>query len=173
MIAAVAVLVGLQAVLAFGQSTGSIDIQAGDLKFDAMSLKPASAQGSGAGMPYGLAGLVYANGNTVFGHNVTLEMMVGYAYKLFRQAGGEIRKLEGPDLLRSARYDLVAKPAGSATLPELRLMMRNMLAERFHLTVHVDDRLTPIYVLEAGKKGPKLELHQSRQTACLRPAISV
>jgi len=55
------------------------------------------------------------------------------------------------------RYDVIAKPAGPTILPELRLMMRNMLAERFHLVVHVENRPTDVYVLEVGKKEPKLE----------------
>jgi uncharacterized protein (TIGR03435 family) len=32
-----------------------------------------------------------------------------------------------------------------------------MLAERFHLVAHVESQPTDVYVLEVGKKGPKLQ----------------
>ncbi len=157
-IAAAVVLCTLEAAAAFGQdfSTTAIDTEAGALKFEAVSIKPSDPD-SCKPPGYGPASLVYVRGDTVYGRCATLEMMVSYAYKLFRFEGGKQREIEGPGLLRSTKYELIAKPAGPATIAQQRLMMRNMLAERFHLAVHVENRPTDVYVLEVAKNGPKLK----------------
>jgi len=36
-------------------------------------------------------------------------------------------------------------------------MLRKLLVDRFKITYHLEDRLTPVYALEVGKKGAKLK----------------
>jgi uncharacterized protein (TIGR03435 family) len=62
----------------------------------------------------------------------------------------------GPDWLEFNRFDVAAK-ADAATPPAtVRLMLQNLLADRFHLVVHKDTRPFPVYRLAAGKTKPKL-----------------
>jgi uncharacterized protein (TIGR03435 family) len=63
-----------------------------------------------------------------------------------------------------ASYSIAAKPAeGFPALPasenreQVRLMMRAMLAERFNLQIHTEDRHETIYRLEVVKGGPRIK----------------
>jgi uncharacterized protein (TIGR03435 family) len=62
----------------------------------------------------------------------------------------------GPSWIESARYDIRGKGEPTATNPEVREMMRTMLAERFHLKYHLESRQMPVYTLSIAKGGPKL-----------------
>ena len=53
--------------------------------------------------------------------------------------------------LETQRYDMDAKAPGPAALPELRLMLRSLLEDRFHLKVHRDTHDMQRYLLDAGK----------------------
>jgi uncharacterized protein (TIGR03435 family) len=61
-------------------------------------------------------------------------------------------------------YSIAAKPADGFTVPppaqyreQLRLMMRAMLADRFHLRLHTENRPESIFKLEIAKGGMKLK----------------
>jgi uncharacterized protein (TIGR03435 family) len=69
-----------------------------------------------------------------------------------------------PDWAQQTPYSISAKPApGFPVLPasenseQVRLMMRSMLAERFHLQLHTETRQEPVYNLEVAKGGMKLQ----------------
>jgi uncharacterized protein (TIGR03435 family) len=55
------------------------------------------------------------------------------------------------------RFDLAAK--GDETAPEAtsRLMLQSLLAERFRLLVHNEERSEPVYLLQVGSRGIKLQ----------------
>lgn len=59
--------------------------------------------------------------------------------------------------LEGQSFDLVAKLPEHATRREFRLMLQNLLAERFHLTLHIVSKEFPGYELRTAKKGPKLK----------------
>src|SRR5262245_33582577 len=73
----------------------------------------------------------------------------------------------GPDWLETDRFDVIAKaPAGTAA-QTARVMLQNLLADRFKLTVHNDNKPLPVFVLSVGKTGPKLKAASgSGQTGC-------
>jgi uncharacterized protein (TIGR03435 family) len=55
------------------------------------------------------------------------------------------------------RYDIEAKAEKAAASPdELRLMLRNMLADRFQLALHQTTKEVSGYALLVGKGGPKM-----------------
>jgi uncharacterized protein (TIGR03435 family) len=54
-------------------------------------------------------------------------------------------------------FDLMAKVQQGATKEEFRLMLQNLLAERFGLKVHMESREFPAYELVVAKTGPKLK----------------
>jgi len=61
----------------------------------------------------------------------------------------------GPDPLSTDRYDVIAKVSPDASKEQRMLMLQALLAERFKLVVHRESKELPIYVLVAGKGGPK------------------
>jgi uncharacterized protein (TIGR03435 family) len=69
-------------------------------------------------------------------------------------------QLSGPDWLinsgvDSPRFDITAKLPEGTTKEQYRLMLRNLLAERFKLTIHNGTKEMPIYNLVVAKNGPK------------------
>src|SRR5215472_6449089 len=84
--------------------------------------------------------------------NVPMKVMIVFAYHLRPEA-----LIGGPRWLDSERYDVVAKASEKAPPDDIRLMMRTMLAERFKLKVHTEQKVMAAYALLAGKTGPKLQ----------------
>ena len=97
--------------------------------------------------------------------NVTLRMLIRNAYQLqdFQIAGG-------PEWMSSDHYDINAKAedgavAGPPPPPgqpgPIQLMLRALLAERFKLAAHTEDREMPIFALVLnrpdGRLGPQLK----------------
>jgi uncharacterized protein (TIGR03435 family) len=83
--------------------------------------------------------------------NVTLNMLVGLAYKLRpNQISG------GPAWAASERYDILAKAEGNPAQDQLASMVRALLEERFQLVAHKETKDMPVYALLIAKNGPKL-----------------
>ena len=62
----------------------------------------------------------------------------------------------GPSWIDSARYDIDAKAAEDVTDVGVWEMMRSLLAERFHLTYHLETREMMVYSLSVDRTGHKL-----------------
>lgn len=57
--------------------------------------------------------------------------------------------------LNTERYNIVGKAAGPVNdQAQFRLMMQSLLAERFQLMVHRENREMSVYALVVGKSGP-------------------
>jgi uncharacterized protein (TIGR03435 family) len=90
--------------------------------------------------------------------NVRLRSCIKWAYDLKEY------QVSGPSWLGSpgwlgrdvARYEIVAKAAENTPVPELRAMLRTLLAERFGFSAHQETREAPAYILSVGKIGPRL-----------------
>jgi uncharacterized protein (TIGR03435 family) len=82
--------------------------------------------------------------------NVTLKIVMTRAY------GVKTHQISGPAWLDSERYDLVAKVPAGASKDDIPLMLQNLLADRFKLTLHREKKVMPVYALVAAKSGPKL-----------------
>jgi uncharacterized protein (TIGR03435 family) len=67
----------------------------------------------------------------------------------------------GPDWLSARRFDVVAKAPAGASVAQMNLMLRPLLAERFKLVARVEQRESPVFFLvtarEDGKLGPALQ----------------
>jgi uncharacterized protein (TIGR03435 family) len=63
----------------------------------------------------------------------------------------------GPAWLDFNRFDIVAKGAPTATSTDQKLMLKALLAQRFHLVVHDGTAPMPAYVLKLGKDKPKMK----------------
>ena len=82
--------------------------------------------------------------------NIDLLSLVAMAYSVERH------QLSGPDWLSTARFDITARVPPNASQDQYRLMIRHLLAERFHLAVHREKRELQVYELVVAKNGPKL-----------------
>jgi uncharacterized protein (TIGR03435 family) len=76
-------------------------------------------------------------------------------------AGSGVRKDRSTLDAATSRFDITAKAEGDAprSVEEFRTMLQSLLAERFHLTIHRDNREAPVYALVVDKNGPKF--HES------------
>ena len=63
----------------------------------------------------------------------------------------------GPDWLDSEMYSVNANIPAGATNEQVHLMLRNLLAERFRMTAHMETRIIDGYNLVVAKNGPKLK----------------
>lgn len=89
------------------------------------------------------------------------------------------RQLDGPKWLIDppgrpgdvSHFDIVAKIPADATRDQIPLMLQNLLADRFKLRVHHDQKQIPIYALQLGKGGLKIMPApdgEQRQAGCAR-----
>ena len=82
--------------------------------------------------------------------SVTLKSLLAQAYEL------PMFQIAGPDWLGTERYEILATVPRGTTEDQKRLMLRNLLSERFRLSLHRETRTLPIYALAVGRNGPKL-----------------
>jgi uncharacterized protein (TIGR03435 family) len=66
-------------------------------------------------------------------------------------------QVSGPDWVQTEAYSIVANIPPKTTKQEFNLMLRNLLAERFHLALRHDPKLVSVYVLSVAPGGPKLK----------------
>jgi uncharacterized protein (TIGR03435 family) len=78
--------------------------------------------------------------------NGTIRSMIGFAYT---PGQAEIAGL--PSWVESERYDVEAKADGPATVQEMRMMVRALLAERFAFRMHMETRRRRSYALELAR----------------------
>jgi uncharacterized protein (TIGR03435 family) len=63
----------------------------------------------------------------------------------------------GPDWMKSERYDVMAKMPEGASKDQVPEMLQELLADRFKLKTHRDNKEHSVYALVVGKNGPKLK----------------
>jgi uncharacterized protein (TIGR03435 family) len=93
------------------------------------------------------------NGVVTLG-NATLSDCLKFAYSLSTDD-----QLAGPDWIKSKefRYDVTGKGIPGATDDQLLAMLQSLLAERFQMTLHREQREFQHYELVVGKNGPKMK----------------
>lgn len=84
--------------------------------------------------------------------NVPMRIMIVMAYHVRAEA-----VTGGPGWLDSDRFDVVAKAAPATPRDDLRRMLQTLLAERFKLVVHSDQKVMPAYALVPARSGPRLQ----------------
>jgi uncharacterized protein (TIGR03435 family) len=83
--------------------------------------------------------------------NVTLRRLVAEAYRL------QLSQVIGQSWLDQNEYDIEAQAGRAAAKEELVLMLRFLLADRFHLEQHGETRNMRVYELVTDKAGPKIQ----------------
>jgi uncharacterized protein (TIGR03435 family) len=66
-------------------------------------------------------------------------------------------QITGPGWLDSEQYDVVATVPPGATKEQVNVMLQNLLADRFQLTLHHETKDAVLYELTVGKNGSKLK----------------
>jgi uncharacterized protein (TIGR03435 family) len=131
---------------AFGQTPVS-DAQAvfevASVRMSAMQEFNPNAMGSGALTTVGLAQIRYIGR--------TLKSILFDAYQV------QSFQISGPAWLDTQRYDIIAKVPQGAGKAAYYSMLRNLLAERFHLTLHHETREIAVYELVIGKSGLRMK----------------
>jgi uncharacterized protein (TIGR03435 family) len=114
------------------------------LTFEAASVKPAAA-------PKGMIPMPSADPGRVRYPYINLKylLMAAYDVKVFQVAG--------PGWLDTERFEVDAVMAPGTKQDEVRVMLQNLLAERFKLVVHRESRELPTYSLVVGRNGPRLK----------------
>jgi uncharacterized protein (TIGR03435 family) len=82
--------------------------------------------------------------------NVALTDCIQWAYRVEYYQFPQLRSLN------STSYDILAKAAGPVPVRALRLMLQQLLADRFKLKLHHETKEIPVYELTVAKGGPKL-----------------
>jgi uncharacterized protein (TIGR03435 family) len=85
-----------------------------------------------------------------FGY-MPLDNMLMYAYKM------KAHQIVGPDWLASQAFEIHARIPKGVSKDQVPEMMQSLLAERFGLTVHRENREQPVYALVVSKDGHKLK----------------
>lgn len=96
-----------------------------------------------------------------------LPVYIEFAYKLWL-TGDEERAMVAdlPDWVRSDRFDIEATAPPNATKDQYRVMMQKLLAERFGVKIHFEQRELPVLAMllvKPGKPGPMLIPHDQGQ----------
>lgn len=66
-------------------------------------------------------------------------------------------RISGPDSIQSARFNISAKVPEGTTKEQFRIMLRNLLVDRFQLKFHYEKKETQAYALVVAKNGPKMK----------------
>jgi uncharacterized protein (TIGR03435 family) len=70
--------------------------------------------------------------------------------------GLQLGQLTAPDWTGRERYDIIARASGAASEAELRKMLQQLFAERFHVLLHREKKDLPVFVLSTGKRSARL-----------------
>lgn len=122
--------------------------------FEVASIKPSEPPGNGP-MFFGSRGGPGTNdpGRMTWSH-ATIKSLLVEAFNV------RSFQITGPEWLNIDMFDIAAKLPEGATKEQTRTMLQNLLAERFKMTVHRDQKEMSTYVLSLGKNGPKLKESQ-------------
>src|ERR1700722_9085308 len=106
-------------------------------------------------------GDAYATTNGRFKAVFPLSIYVHFAYKL---PNASIDEKTFPKWASTERFAIEAKaPTDNPTKDQMRLMMQDLLRDRFHLAIHFETREMPrfrLVLVKPGKLGPKLIRHE-------------
>ena len=152
------VLLGVAALLLYG--AGAVRAQDGaasartrpqimprdaDPDWEVVTVKPSD--------PKATSDYLDQNGRHLTFANKTVEMLLAAGYNVHKSQIGEV-----PEWVKSEHWDIdgLCNMDGQMSMAQLEPMIRKVLAERFGLKLHVEQRTVPVYALTVAKSGPKL-----------------
>ena len=121
--------------------------------FEVASVKPADPAHRGMSLDKLPGGRFAAS-------NVSLRMLLKEAYGM-----RDFQIENTPKWFDSERYDVSAKSEKASSSEELSEMLQTLLADRFRLKMHTEERELQAYALAIGKNGPKLKEAQAGESS--------
>jgi uncharacterized protein (TIGR03435 family) len=129
-------------------------------RFDVASVKPSPPRSPGrASMMNFRGGPGTRYPGRIDWQNISLANFLAVAYNV------RSYQIAGPEWMDSAAFDVAATMSTDATTQEFHLMLQRLLAERFKLTLHHEQRESAAYSLVVGKGGPKMKESAEAQPA--------
>lgn len=123
-----------------------------NLSFDVASVKPAAAVTPGMGLRVMMrGGPGTEDPGQITYSGVTLKNVMTIAY------GVKGYQVSGPAWMDSVRFDIVAKIPHDTTKEQFKVMLQNLLKERFGLELHHESKDLPMYDLVVAKGGVKMK----------------
>lgn len=122
--------------------------------FDVASVKPAADPGRMPMIclvPCSPGERLTVEGARVDIRYMSLSRLILTAYRL------KPYRLSGPDWMKTQRFDIVAKIPEGGSKDQVPEMLQSLLAERFKLAIHHENKEQPVYALVVGKNGQKLQ----------------
>ena len=115
-----------------------------DPSFDVATIKPSNPDVPGDWFR--------VQGRNFSTHNISLAGMIKFAYGVH---GKQI--VNGPDWMEKDTYDIAAVPdaEGQPSDKQWKSMLQKLMAERYKLTFHHEQRELAVFALTVGKDGPK------------------
>ncbi len=92
--------------------------------------------------------------------NATLETLICLAYSIDQE------RVSGPGWISEQTFAVAAKLPAGANKNQIPAMLQGMLADRFKLAVHHDQREQRVYLLRVGKDGVKLKPSSGDEPQC-------
>lgn len=114
------------------------------------SFAVATIRPSAAAVPFEHDGKTEFLADTLRMQDVTLSTCIKLAYH------AQDRQIAGPDWIRNDRFDITAKSDGPAEEKEMKQMLQTLLSDRFHLSLHREQKEMKALVLTVAAGGPKL-----------------
>ena len=110
--------------------------------FDVATIKPSRPDAQGR--------LFRLQGSQVAMHNTSLSNLIAFAYDLH-----ERQIIGGAAWMESEKFDITGKPdtPGQPNLAQLKIMMRQLLAERFQVKFHRDKKELSVYMIVISPKS--------------------
>lgn len=117
-----------------------------DPGWDVVTVKPGDPNDTSAGFR--------VHGREVEIAQKTVESMLLYGYGIQRS-----QVVNAPDWIRTELWHVqgIADLPGQPSHMQIQSMVRKLLAERFGLLLHMEQREMPVYAMTVTKGGPKLE----------------
>jgi uncharacterized protein (TIGR03435 family) len=112
--------------------------------FEAAAIKPSNPDVDGSGW-HTRPGMAILTGQTLKGL-----ISIAYGVKDFQVSGG-------PKWLSGDRFDINAKAEGPVKDPQMLQMLQTLLADRFQLVIHHEQKVAPAYALVIAKSGLKMK----------------
>jgi uncharacterized protein (TIGR03435 family) len=118
--------------------------------FDVATIKPSAPDAKGKGFGFRSGHFVTFNTN--------MNDLIAFAYGLHSK-----QIVDGPAWFGTDLYDIEGKPdaEGRPNLKQMGLMVQKLLADRFKLTFHHDQRELSVYVISLASGGPKMDKTKS------------
>jgi len=121
------------------------------LEFEVASIKPSPPRGPDS-IPYGCNG---GPGSDDPGRLTCGWFSPAYLITLAYQM--KFLQIDGPEWLRDPHFDIIATVPKGTTKEQAATMWQNLLADRFGLRVHHENREAKYLELTVAKNGPKLK----------------